>query len=288
MTPPAPSEALARIRAMVGRLVASERRVAEVVLADPERVLGWSVADVAEAASTSTATVVRACQRFGFTGFPQLRMVLARELPGIAAAPDRTTVAGIFATAIESLRLSADMVDQRQVDRAVMALASARRRLFVGTGASAAPVQDAALRFICSGWPTEAPADGVTQSLTARLLSADDVCLAVSHSGANQPTLDTVAAAREAGATTIGISSYPDSALARLVDIPLIAGLVTGSDGVDVVTGRISHLLLLHALQVSVAGTDPAATSVAQGKVLGVLKGIAAESPRDERSSWTL
>ena len=35
---------------------------------------------------------------------------------------------------------------------------AAGRRLFVGTGASAPPVQDAAFRFVCAGWPTEAPA----------------------------------------------------------------------------------------------------------------------------------
>ncbi|MHA6630415.1 MurR/RpiR family transcriptional regulator [Pseudonocardia sichuanensis] len=290
MSPPprAPSEALTRIRALSGRLVASEQRVATVLLEQPERVLDWSVADVAEAASTSTATVVRACKSLGFTGFQQLRLVLARELPDRPPLPQPTTAAAVFATAIESLRLGADMVDQTQVDRAADALASAGRRLFVGTGASAPPVQDAALRFVCSGRPTEAPADNVTQQLTARLLVPGDVCLAVSHSGANRPTLVAVAAANEAGATTIGVSSYADSPLMQDVDIPLVAGTATDPAEMDVITGRISHMLLLHALQVSVALRDPETSNAAQAKLAGVLDGLTAQPARALRRSWTL
>ncbi|MBC3194492.1 MurR/RpiR family transcriptional regulator [Pseudonocardia sp. C8] len=272
---------------MLGRLVASEQRVATVLLDHPEQVLHWSVAEIADAASTSTATVVRTCKSLGFTGLQQLRLALAREVPD-RPPPEPATVAAVFATAIESLRLGADTIDQAQVDGAVAALAAANRRLFVGTGASAPPVQDAAFRFVCAGWPTEAPADNVAQLLTARLLAPDDVCLAVSHSGANRPTLAAVAAAREAGATTIGISSFADSALIQQVDVPLVAGTAVGPMGTDVVTGRVSHVLLLHALQVGIARSAPGVSRHAQTKLAGLLDGLAAESPRDHRDAWTL
>ena len=295
---PPPGEALTRIRSLAERLVPSERRVADVLLADPESVLGWSVAEVARAADTSTATVVRACKSLGFSGYPQMRMALARELPGVrpdARGPGPggsdsppAVAAAVFSTAIDSLRLGIDMLDDDQLHRAVDALTDARRLLLVGTGASASPVQDAALRFVCAGRPAEAPADVVTQQLTARLLSPGDACLAVSHSGANGPTLVAALAARAAGAVTIGITSYPDSALTDAVDIPLVVGTAVNAAGYDVVTGRISHLLLLHALQVCVALRHPEVSEAARAKVEEVLGGITADLPRGRTGRWTM
>jgi DNA-binding MurR/RpiR family transcriptional regulator len=293
---PSPGEALTRIRSLAERLIPSERRVADVLLAQPEAVLGWSVADLARVAETSTATVVRACKSLGFSGYPQMRMALARELPDVRSGAGQheqsdsppAVAASVFSTAIDSLRLGIDMLDDDQLQRAVDALTDARRLLFVGTGASAAPVQDAALRFICAGRPTEAPADVVTQQLTARLLGPEDACLAVSHSGANGPTLTAALAARAAGAVTIGITSYPSSALVDAVDIPLVVGTAVNAAGYDVVTGRISHLLLLHALQVCVALRQPEVSEAARVKVEEVLGGITAELPRGRSGRWTM
>jgi len=56
----------------------------------------------------------------------------------------------------------------------VLTLALAQRLLVIGNGGSAPVAQDAALRFIMIGRPAEAPADTITQLLSARLLSPQD------------------------------------------------------------------------------------------------------------------
>ncbi|BAS15952.1 transcriptional regulator, RpiR family protein [Arthrobacter sp. Hiyo8] len=50
----------------------------------------------------------------------------------------------------------------------------------VANGGSLAPAQSLALRFLAAGVGCEAPSDIVSQHITAKLLSAGDVCIAVS------------------------------------------------------------------------------------------------------------
>ena len=66
---------LSAIRIAAPALRPSERRVADVCVAHPHDV-ALAAGEVAAQTSTSTATVTRACQHLGFTGFTQLRMLL--------------------------------------------------------------------------------------------------------------------------------------------------------------------------------------------------------------------
>lgn len=70
----------ARIESHRGDLTAAERRVASVVLDDPESVAFGTVAVLAQRARVSTATVVRLAIRLGYPGFPGLRSAVQEEL----------------------------------------------------------------------------------------------------------------------------------------------------------------------------------------------------------------
>ena len=54
-----------------GQLHEAEGRVADLVLTDPGFVVQATVSQVAQAAETSDATVVRFCRTVGFRGFPE-------------------------------------------------------------------------------------------------------------------------------------------------------------------------------------------------------------------------
>jgi DNA-binding MurR/RpiR family transcriptional regulator len=72
-------------RRLVGRaatLTPSERRIGEKILADPNLVAFGTVADVADAARTGTATVVRFAVKLGFDGYSQLQTSVQRDLSG--------------------------------------------------------------------------------------------------------------------------------------------------------------------------------------------------------------
>ncbi len=73
---------LQRIRQRLDELNRSERKVADVILADPARATGLSIASLAQAASVSEPTVNRFCRSFEAKGYPDFKIKLAQSLAG--------------------------------------------------------------------------------------------------------------------------------------------------------------------------------------------------------------
>lgn len=250
------------IRAALEGLVPSERRVAEHLLASADDILHRSVTEVALEAEASASTVVRACQRLGYKGFQDLKIHLAQDsLPrGHRMSADvpagdgpAAVLASVLDGAQEALRLTTHTLDADAFATTVGWLAGARRILFAAVGTSSPLAQDAAYRFVTIGTQPEAPADVHVQHVRAALLSSDDVCVAISHTGATNETLATVSAARAAGARTVAITSFVRSPLTALADAVLVASSPETAYRVEAMSSRLAHLCVLDALVVATA-----------------------------------
>lgn len=130
------------MRARASSLSPAERRVAEVVVTDPEAVAFGTVAQVAVRAGASNATVVRTAARLGFDGFPHLQREVQAELRGrlrpaterIRATPDDDVLerarslelANVDRTlgAVDPVELAAVVELVADLDRAVWVLAA--------------------------------------------------------------------------------------------------------------------------------------------------------------------
>ena len=255
---PSGSSALALIRAYAATLGQSEGAVARVILERPTEIPQWSTQELATAAGTSAATVIRACQRLGFRGFQHLRLELAREGAPAEEAPG-DLVSQVFDSAREALALGRDAVSREALAAAAGLLAGARRVIFTANGFSAPPLQDAAMRFATLGRPVEAPLDILAQQFAAHTLGPEDVCLALSHSGANAHTLTTCRAAKQRGARVIALCSYARAPIPELADVVVSTGAVGPQHTVDPFFVRLSHSVLLHALLASLAARTGAA-----------------------------
>jgi RpiR family carbohydrate utilization transcriptional regulator len=263
----APREVQARIRAHLATLQSADARVARVIADQPNVVIYRSASEVGELAGTSSATVVRCAQKMGFKGFHDLKLALANELAVFEAARATEPPAGgdprlavliqITLAGAESVRDAGALVDPEAFAAVVGAIAEARRVVFFGVGTSAPLCQDAAYRFSAIGVLAEAPADVHVQHVTARLLSEEDVCVVVSHTGSTRETIVAAEAAREAGATTVAITSFAASPLTEVVDHSIVAGTRELALRLEAMASRLAHLALLDALLVAVAALDP-------------------------------
>jgi RpiR family carbohydrate utilization transcriptional regulator len=257
-------QVLARIRAHLPALQAADGRAAQVVLEQPGLVIYKSASEVAELAGTSSATVVRFAQKVGFKGFHDLKLSLAQELAALTEAepaadvdPRIGVLLQVTRAGAETVRDAGALVDPDAFQATVNSIAGARRVLFVGVGTSAPLCQDAAYRFAAIGVAAQAPADVHVQHVQARLLSAEDVCVVVSHSGSTREILEAARAAGEAGATTVAITSFAVSPLTELLDLIIVAGTRELAFRLEAMASRLAHLALLDALLVAVAGRDP-------------------------------
>ena len=136
---------LEQIRSRLEELNKAERKVAEVILQDPQQATRYSIASLAQAAQVSEPTVNRFCRSFGVSGYPELKLQLAQSLASGAAYVSRAVEADdgpeaytrkIFGSTIASLDSACQALDPRAVDKAVDLLIQARQIHFFGLGAS--------------------------------------------------------------------------------------------------------------------------------------------------------
>lgn len=265
-----PGGVLAHIRSLLPSLLPTERAVATVFLDRADEVVEMSSQQVAEAAGASRATVVRTCQSLGFSGYQQLRVLLARDggparAPAPAAEGPGPIVASTFTQVAASVPGMLALLDHADIARVVEALATAERVLVIGSGLSAPLAADTAGRLGGIGRPAEAPPDAIAQQIAARQLTAADVALVVSGSGASGVTVRAAEAARRSGATVVAVTAFARSPLVACADVSLVVGMsdLTFREELTL-TSRIPQVILLEGLIAALAdrlGESAAAAS---------------------------
>ena len=134
---------LEQIQSRLDDLNKAERKVAEVILHDPQQATRLSIAALAQAAQVSEPTVNRFCRSFGVNGYPELKMQLAQSLASGAAYVSQAVSADdgpeaytrkIFGSAITSLDSACQSLDPQLISRAVDLLIQARQIHFFGLG----------------------------------------------------------------------------------------------------------------------------------------------------------
>lgn len=283
-----PGEVIARIRALGPSLLPAERAVAEMFLSRPDEVIEMSSAQVAAAAGASRATVVRASQSLGYSGYQQLRVMLARDL-GAAGVPGSLrhgngarTVADVvfdgFDAVGASLSAMTALLDPETITRVVRAIAGAERVLAVGNGLSRPLAELVAQRLVSIGMTASAPSDPIQQQVAARHLHPADVLVVISGSGANATTVSAARAARIAGAAVLLVTAFARSALTALADETLVVGMRDTTFRNELaVTTRIPQFILIEALIAAVATQRGEAADAAHALTVSILSENLAE-----------
>jgi DNA-binding MurR/RpiR family transcriptional regulator len=265
-----------RIAAVRNSLQPSERRVADLIVDEPDAVIELTAQQIADRVGVGRSTVVRACQTFGYRGYPQLRVALAAErgrravppvaqdgaLGGIRSAIDRIA---------DDLRAVTSLLDAEGVAEAVDAVVGARRLLVVASGLSAPVATDLAMRLTAVGRPAETIGDPIGQQIAARHLAPEDVCVVISGSGANEASLRAASAARAAGARVIALTSFSASPLTERANLSLV--LASGGTFRDELehTSRIAHAVFAEAFVDAVAAARAGEADLARARVLEIL-----------------
>lgn len=235
-TGPSDAPPSVRIAALAPSLQPSERRVADAIAADLAGSVECTAQQLADLVGVGRASVIRTAQTLGYDGYPTLRVAVARELaftPASAPATGDGTAVGALRVAIDEFGRNLPRVTAALTEQAVQdflgALDEADRVVIAASGLSTPLGMDVAMRLGSAGRPCEFLPDTLTQQIAARQLSPASVCLALSGSGASRPTLAAAAAAREAGARVLAITSFANAPLVGLAHTALVVPPVVGT-----------------------------------------------------------
>ncbi len=268
------SDVLIRIRATVPELTPSEHRVAQLALDEPTESAARTVTELAQAADTSQATVVRFAQRLGFGGYPALRLALAAAgaaehassvdtVPGtdISAHDDLATVVAKVANLDTSaVRDTVSQLDLSALAAVVDAVVTAPRLDVYGVGASTIVGMDLQMKLQRIGRFTQMWSDQHLALASAALLTRGDVAIGISHSGTTAETVNALQEARSQHATTVAVTNFPNSELAQVADLTLTTAVRETTMRSGAIGSRIAALTVVDCLFEAVAQRDVPAT----------------------------
>lgn len=251
---------LEQIQGRLDELNKAERKVAEVILLNPQQATRFSIAALAQAAKVSEPTVNRFCRSFGVSGYPELKLQLAQSLASGAAYVSRAVEADddpaaytqkIFGSAIASLDSACQQLDPQQVSRAVDMMIQARQIHFFGLGASAPVALDAQHKFFRFNLAVSAHADVLMQRMLASVAHTGDLFVIISYTGRTRELVEIARVARDNGAIVLGITA-PESPLAHECTETLEVITPEDTDVYMPMTSRMIHLALIDVLATGV------------------------------------
>lgn len=136
----------------------SELKIAQFILDQPQDVLEMTAQQLARAADSSSAAVIRLCKRLKVYGFPQLKIELSADLSGgelsrkiqpevreneeISSIKERLLV-----NTQNSLAETVEEIDDDQIHQLSQIVARSRRLLVLGIGVSNLVAQDIAQKW---------------------------------------------------------------------------------------------------------------------------------------------
>ena len=251
---------LEQIQSRLDDLNKAERKVAEVILHDPQQATRFSIAALAQAAGVSEPTVNRFCRSFGANGYPELKMQLAQSLASGAAYVSRAVSADdgpeaytrkIFGSTIASLDSACQSLDPQHVSRAVDLLIQARQIHFFGLGASSSVALDAQHKFFRFNLAVSAHSDVLMQRMIASVAHTGDLFVIISYTGRTRELVEVARLARENGASVLGLTAA-GSPLAKASTLSLDIPLPEDTDIYMPMTSRIIQLTVLDVLATGV------------------------------------
>ena len=251
----------------------TERLVAEYVLADPERTLSSSIAEVRDGCGASVGSIVGFCRSLGLKGFAEFKIAVARELAqtgfsGFGADTDRNGASGasvfekVFQCHAQSLMETLRINTEQALKDAALAIDRSRHVELFAIGMSYPVAYLTSCKFRLIGLPASAQADSHMQLIAATQLRKGDVAIGISCSGATREVVHCLEVAKSRGAKTICLTNSMKSEIVRHADLALYATPSEIKYFQAPLASRVTQLALVDALFVFLAQKHKDRTAV--------------------------
>ncbi|PTQ57376.1 MAG: Sialic acid utilization regulator, RpiR family [Candidatus Carbobacillus altaicus] len=251
-----------KIESTYRALTKSERKVADVILDNPNEIIYLSISDLAMKSGVAETTVVRFCRRIGYSGFQDFKLNLAQELVEPeksiheSISFDDSTEEVIQKLTYENIAVlnnTAQLLDKKVLENVIQLIIDARRVDFYGVGASGFTALDAKYKFMRLGLQVDANLDPHIQAISAANLGPGDVAIGISYSGSNKDTIATCQTAKQSGATVISITNYAQSPITKVSDYVLLTSAKETPLRSGALTSKIAQLHVLDILYTATA-----------------------------------
>lgn len=268
------ADIISRIHSVAQTGSKSDRRLAALVMADPDYASKAAISEIAARAEVSEPTVTRFCRRLGCDGIRDFKLFLAQALaiggqylstePPARHIRESRIVSTVRDNAVAAIQRVSDDLDMSVVMNVAERIVNSRSVLCLGSGGTSSMMAvEMQNRLFRLGIPVVAQVDGQLQRMYAAVADSETTVIAFSISGFARSVVEAMSVARQYGAETVAITA-PDSELSKVACcvIPFEAR----EDG-NLYKPTSSRFALLAIL-------DMIATATAEAQGLGALESL--------------
>ncbi len=211
-----------RIVSLTDAMPKAMARVARYISLYPERVVTYSIVDLGAATQSGQATIIRLCRQLGYSGFREIKLALVGDmadqrllLAKREVSTDSVDIDKLNLAIQMSIQQTSQLLASTNLTEIAERIRASTRIIVFGEGISGFCAGLLSHRLLRLGHPAFHIEDKRLAEVSAGLLPADGIALAVSSSGLNEASLDFVSAARKAGRETMVMTARMDSPLAK-------------------------------------------------------------------------
>lgn len=260
-----------RIQQIYAGLRPSEQKVADYILEYKGKASKLLMETLAQETGVSQPTVIRFVKAAGYEGFKDFKYALvqeeAKEQPEDS---DKISLYGfqlskkdrledvpgkIVTTSIDMLEETLKNISMKEYKRAVEAVLGAENIVIYSVENSVCTANDLLTKLTYLGLKCRIYGDYYLQNVSAVNLTRKDLAIGISYSGCSRHTVEMLALAQKAGATTLALTNFENSLLAKYADIVLCASNRQFLYG-DTIFSRITQLALVDMIYAGVLNRD--------------------------------
>ena len=214
---------LDKISSCYNDLYDAEKRAADYILSNSEKVINMTISELSDASESSKATIIRLCKKCDCEGFYHLKIKMAKEMVNQTVFNTSNTIdinqpeqslQNILANKYEEIKQTLLNINIDDLQNIINCIKSADMVLFATQGNTIPIALDGAYKFNEIGITSFSATIWEHQLIIAHKLKKNDVVIAISASGESKNLLSIVDAAVEKQATVIAITNSDKSTLA--------------------------------------------------------------------------
>lgn len=246
------------------------QRIGKYIIENPNKSKSITTKELGAACGVAESSVTRFVKEIGFKSFSQMKIMLAESVlnkklvahdmgelyvyENVSAGDSVSTIFDkLIYRNINMLKETRLLIDDERYITAAKAISSAETIAFTCFGSSVIAAEEAVMRFTRAGKKCIFFRDTNSQLMISAILTKKDVIIGISNSGNTVAVSNALSTASKNGATTIGITAFADSLLAKTSRITLFSSgnTVKSSNDVEVfenTTSKISQLLVIDVL----------------------------------------
>ena len=253
-----------KLNAMKNQLTSIEKKIAEYILEDPERIKNLTTYELAKNCDTSQASIVRFSKKLGFSGFPDFKLSLSQDIGNRKAeshvnimheelkSTDSFEIIGkkVATENTRAVNNTYEITDFNELEKAVQAINSARKIMLAGVGFSGIVARDLYFKLMELGKVASFENDSHMQLSYLSTMNENDILFVISHSGKTLELFNLTKVAKNKGIKIITLTSVANNPIRELGDIRLSTVEMKSDFRATALSPRISQLTVIDMIYI--------------------------------------